>query len=77
MNCKYCLCDDYKFFIVNSPCLCKNNVHVYCLFRWYWTSKTLHCPECKYKPYYLFTQGCLDFVGCCKFISDILLQKFD
>ena len=47
--CRYCFDDCYPFMMV-SPCHCtgtNTDVHLYCLVRWCWVSKTSWCPVCK------------------------------
>ena len=47
MFCKYCYEDGFVD-LVQSPCHCKNSIHVRCLLKWFIASKTTHCPECGY-----------------------------
>lgn len=86
--CKYCLEHDNGLlnFLVTSPCLCKNNVHIPCLGKWFWKSGTSHCPECKYdlvkdnamiKFYYFFTMGCFGFLDFCTSVTHILFHELN
>lgn len=62
-SCRYCLDDNIQFTMIR-PCHCSgtsSNVHVHCLVRWLWTSRTFHCPVCKMdfknrETWYVITQ---------------------
>lgn len=83
-DCKYCL-ENYNGYLdklIDSPCMCKNSVHISCIVKWFWVSSKTHCPECKYdllreniKYYYFFTKGCLGFLNFCVTVTDILFKK--
>lgn len=81
MNCKYCL-GDSSVFLIDSPCYCKNQVHLKCLMRWFFTSKTTHCPECGYDNLnrywvagiFLVTKVCFLFLELCSTIHNTLHQ---
>lgn len=48
MTCRYCLDNDLEFTLI-KPCRCSgtnDSVHIYCLLKWLWISKTTHCPVC-------------------------------
>lgn len=79
-ECKYCL-EESNWFLI-SPCLCKNKVHVSCIYKWLKMSKSTHCPECKYdlvndneiiKFYSFFTGYCLRFLEFC----DMIFHNFN
>lgn len=47
--CRYCFDDNVPWSMI-SPCHCSgtiSNVHLYCIVKWLWISKTIHCPVCK------------------------------
>ena len=81
-ECKYCL--EGGFSLIQSPCMCKNKVHVLCLGKWFWVSSTTHCPECKYdlikdnaiiKYYYFLTMACLSFLEFCGTITTTIFEE--